>query len=84
MFREIEYTDYYWKYIEDLYNADETVKSIAKDIKENSSRRITNKKATNEAKKVAEEVKKTGKIMVEKSTNIIINTWNFYNNLQDE
>ena len=39
------------KYIEDFYSSDETVKSIAKDIKDNFSRRMTIKKATNEAKK---------------------------------
>ena len=72
------------KYIEDFYSSDETVKSIAKDIKDNFSRRMTIKKATNEAKKVAEEVKKTEKIMVESSTNAITYTWSIYNNLQDE
>ena len=32
-----------------------TIKSMTKEIKDNSSRRITNKKAVNEAKKAAEE-----------------------------
>ena len=71
-------------HIEDFYSSDNTVKSIAKDIKDNSSRRITNKKAVNEAKKVAEEVKTTDKKLVETSANIITNTWDFYYNLQDE
>jgi putative cell wall-binding protein len=45
---------------------------------------MTNKKATGEAKKVAEEVKKAEKNMVENTTAVIIYTWDFYNNLQDE
>ena len=45
---------------------------------------MTNKKAINEAKKVAEEFKKTEKNMVENTTAVIIYTWDFYNNLQDE
>lgn len=57
---------------------------MAKEIKDNSSRRMTNKKATGDAKKVAEEVKKAEKNMVENTTQVITYTWNFYNNLQDE
>ena len=72
------------RYIEDFYSSDVTVKSIANEIKDNSSRRMTNKKAINEAKKVAEEFKKTEKNMVENATQVITYTWNFYNNLQDE
>lgn len=72
------------KYIEDFYSSDKTVKSIPNEIKDNSPRRMTNKKATGEAKKVAEEVKKTEKNMVENTTAVIIYTWDFYNNLQDE
>ena len=45
---------------------------------------MTNKKAINEAKKVAEEFKKTEKNMVENATQVITYTWNFYNNFQDE
>lgn len=45
---------------------------------------MTDKKATGEAKKVAEEVKKAEKNMVENTTAVIIYTWDFYNNLQDE
>lgn len=45
---------------------------------------MTNKKATNEAKKVAEEAKKKEKDLVEKSTEVITYTWDFYYNLQDE
>ena len=45
---------------------------------------MTNKKATGEAKKVAEEVKKAEKNMIENTTAVIIYTWDFYNNLQDE
>ena len=57
---------------------------MAKEIKDNSSRRMTNKKAINEAKKVAEEFKKTEKNMVENATQVITYTWNFYYNFQDE
>jgi hypothetical protein len=45
---------------------------------------MTNKKAINEAKKVAEEFKKTEKNMVENTTQVITYTWNFYYNIQDE
>jgi hypothetical protein len=45
---------------------------------------LTNKKATSEAKKVAEDAKKKEKNLVEKSAEIITYTWNFYYNLQDE
>lgn len=45
---------------------------------------MTNKKATEEAKIVAEEAKQTEKNMVENTTAVIIYTWDFYNNLQDE
>lgn len=61
-----------------------TIKSMTKEIKDNSSRRITNKKAVNEAKKAAEESQKAEKDLVEKSTQTITNTWEFYYNLQDE
>jgi hypothetical protein len=33
------------KYIEDFYSSDKTVKSIANEIKDNSPRRMTNKKS---------------------------------------
>lgn len=72
------------KYIGDFYNSDDTIKSMTKEIKDNSSRRITNKKAVNEAKKAAEESQKAEKDLVEKSTQTITNTWEFYYNLQDE
>ena len=72
------------RHIEDFYSSDKTVKSIAKEIKDNSSRRMTNKQATSEAKKVAEDAKKKEKNLVEESANIITYTWNFYYNLQDE
>ena len=72
------------KNIDHFYESDETIKSMAKEIKDNSSRRMTNKKATSEAKKVAEDTKKMEKNLVEKSADIITNTWNFYYNLQDE
>ena len=72
------------KYIEDFYSSDETVKSIANEIKDNSSRKMTNKKATKEAKRVAEEAQKKEKDLVEKSTEVITNTWDFYYNLHDE
>ena len=72
------------KYIGDFYNSDDTIKSMTKEIKDNSSRRITNKKAVNEAKKAAEESQKAEKDLVEKSTQTITNTWEFYDNLQDE
>ena len=72
------------KYIEAFYSSDETVKSMSKEIKDNSYKRMTNKKATNEAKKVAEEAKKKEKDLVEKSTEVITYTWDFYYNLQDE
>ena len=45
---------------------------------------LTNKKVTSEAKKVAEDAQKMEKNLVEKSADIITNTWNFYYNLQDE
>jgi hypothetical protein len=45
---------------------------------------LTNKKATSEAKKVAEDAQKMEKNLVKKSADIITNTWNFYYNLQDE
>ena len=72
------------KHMEDIYSSDETVKSITKEIKDNSSKRMTNREATNEAKKVAEEAKKTEKILVEKSAEVVTYTLGFYNNLQDE
>ena len=72
------------RHIEDFYSSDKTVKSIAKEIKDNSSRRMTNKQAASEAKKVAEDAKKMEKNLVEKSAEIITYTWNFYYNLQDE
>lgn len=72
------------KYIEDFYSSDETIKSMAKEIKDNSPRRMTDKKATKEAKIVAEEAKQTEKNMVENTTQVITYTWNFYYNIQDE
>jgi hypothetical protein len=57
---------------------------MAKEIKDNFPRRMTDKKATKEAKIVAEEAKQTEKNMVENTTAVIIYTWDFYNNLQDE
>jgi hypothetical protein len=45
---------------------------------------MTNKKATKEAKRVAEEAQKKEKDLVEKSTEVITNTWDFYYNLHDE
>ena len=45
---------------------------------------MTNKKATKEAEKMAKEAKEREKNLVEKSAEVITNTWNFYYNLQDE
>ena len=72
------------KHIEDIYSSDETVKYITKEIKDNSSKRMTNREATKKAKKVAEEAKKTEKILVEKSAEVVTYTLGFYKNLQDE
>ena len=72
------------KYIKDFYSSDETVKSIAKEIKDNSSKKMTNKQSVVEAKKVAEEAKKNEKDIAEKTANLITYTWNFYYNFQDE
>ena len=72
------------KHIEDFYSSDETIKSMAKEIKDNFPRRITDKKATKEAKIVAEEAKQAEKNMVENTTQVITYTWNFYYNIQDE
>ena len=57
---------------------------MAKEIKDNSPRRMTDKKATKEAKIVAEEAKQTEKNMVENTTHVITYSWNFYYNIQDE
>ncbi len=57
---------------------------MAKEIKDNFPRRITDKKATKEAKIVAEEAKQAEKNMVENTTQVITYTWNFYYNIQDE
>jgi hypothetical protein len=72
------------KYIEDFYSSDKTIKSMAEEIKDNSSRKMTNKKAAKEAEKMAKEAKEREKNLVEKSAEVITNTWNFYYNLQDE
>ena len=72
------------KYIKDFYSSDETVKSIAKEIKDNSSKKMTNKQSVVEAKKVAEEAKQNEKDIAEKTANLITYTWNFYYNFQDE
>jgi hypothetical protein len=55
------------KYIKDFYSSDETVKSIAKEIKDNSSKKMTNKQSVVEAKKVAEEAKQNEKDIAEKT-----------------
>ena len=72
------------EYIEDFYSSEDTIKSLAKGIKDSSVKKVTNKKAINEAKKVAEETQMTEKVMVEKTTNVMAYTLGFYKNLQDE
>ena len=72
------------KHLEDFYSSDETIKSMAKEIKNNSSRRMSNKKATDQAKKIAEEAQKNEVKLVDNSKEAIIYTWDIYYNLQDE
>ena len=72
------------KHLEDFYSSDETIKSMAKEIKDKSSRRMTNKKATDQAKKIAEEAKKKEVNLVNKSAEVITYSWDIYYNLQDE
>ena len=57
---------------------------MAKEIKNNSSRRMSNKKATDQAKKIAEEAQKNEVKLVDNSKEAIIYTWDIYYNLQDE
>lgn len=72
------------KHIDDFYDSDATIKSMAKEIKDKSSRRMTNKKATDQAKKIAEEAKKKEVNLVNKSAEVITYSWDIYYNLQDE
>ena len=45
---------------------------------------MTNKKATKEAKRVAEEAQKKEKDLVEKSTEVITNTWSLFYHITND